>query len=264
MPFTLAHAAAALPFQRSKWIVMSAFVFGTFGPDLEYFFRFAPRSRYGHNYPGFFLFTIPVAFALWYIFERWLKKPLSTLLPRALEERVQPLLAPFEIKNWKIFLLAVFSVFVGAGTHIVWDSFTHANLITYAVAKWWYQGPTLPIIGFLPPFRMAQHASTVFGTAILAYWLKKWMERTPRVPVASPLSEAMKLWIVITMGALAIFAACIRTYLGLVANIRFGKTQLVVLFGVSIISFFALQLLLYCAWRTLVPKTPAEGEAAVR
>lgn len=263
MPFTLAHAVATLPFKRSKWIVVSAFVFGTFGPDLEYFFRFAPRSRYGHNYPGFFYFTIPVAFLLWYLFERWLKRPLSTLLPRAFEERVQSLLEPFEIKDWKMFLLVVFSIFLGAGTHIVWDSFTHANQITFALAKWWYRGPTLPLIGYFPPFRMAQHASTILGSAILAYWLKRWMERTPPIPVPTPLSERMKLWIIITMSAFAVILACARTYLGLVANIRFGRLQLIVLFGVSVISFFALQLVLYCIWRTLVPKIALGGEAEV-
>ena len=35
MPFTLSHAAAALPFRRTR-LVMSALVFGCFAPDLEY------------------------------------------------------------------------------------------------------------------------------------------------------------------------------------------------------------------------------------
>jgi|HubBroStandDraft_1064217.scaffolds.fasta_scaffold451974_2 hypothetical protein len=58
MPFTLAHAAAALPFRRLH-LVWSGLVIGTFAPDLEYFVRFSPNDGYGHTLVGALVLSLP-------------------------------------------------------------------------------------------------------------------------------------------------------------------------------------------------------------
>ena len=69
MPFTLAHPAAALPFRKTR-LVFSAVIVGSMAPDFEYFLRLAPQGRYFHSLPGLFLCTLPVAFAVLWLFHR--------------------------------------------------------------------------------------------------------------------------------------------------------------------------------------------------
>ena len=65
MPFTIAHAAAALPLRKTR-LVLSALVIGTMVPDLQYFLRMAPDDRYGHSLRGALLLSLPLGLlTLW-------------------------------------------------------------------------------------------------------------------------------------------------------------------------------------------------------
>jgi len=72
MPFTLSHAAAALPFRKFK-PVWPALVIGTFGPDLQYFVSISDEDRSGHHFPQALLFTLPFAVVVLWVFECALK-----------------------------------------------------------------------------------------------------------------------------------------------------------------------------------------------
>src|SRR5207247_1068326 len=124
MPFTLAHAAAAIPFRRTR-LIASAVVVGCFAPDFEYFIRLAPKGQFGHTLLGLFVFDLPLSLAVYWIFHRYGKGPLWASLPRSIRQRVK--LGPSVVKLTGVtqFAIVSLSILVGAATHFFWDSFTH-------------------------------------------------------------------------------------------------------------------------------------------
>ena len=103
MPFTLSHAAAALPFRRLKPI-WPALVMGTFAPDLQYFIWVSDEDRSGHHFPNVLLVTVPLALSLLWIFEWILKGPALELLPERLQRRLQDKAAPLSFLGLRQFL----------------------------------------------------------------------------------------------------------------------------------------------------------------
>src|SRR5579859_6852423 len=110
MPFTPAHAAAALPFRRSR-LVLSALIVGTLAPDFEYFLRFAPGGGWGHTFAGAFLLSLPLALAVLWMFHAVVKAPLMQLFPDALRQRIPA--KPFRFGRPSRFLLIGVSALVG-------------------------------------------------------------------------------------------------------------------------------------------------------
>jgi hypothetical protein len=67
MPFTLSHAAAVIPFRRTR-LVMSALVMGCFAPDFPNLLFLSPDKSYGHTISGMFLLDLPLALAALWLF----------------------------------------------------------------------------------------------------------------------------------------------------------------------------------------------------
>ena len=89
---------------------------------------------------------------------------------------------------------------VGAGTHVLWDEFTHPR-------RW---GAThVPALGetwgLLPGYRWLQYASGLIGGVILLMWFVRWWRRTPAQP-AGPTPGAWRAWGLITTAGLAVGA----------------------------------------------------------
>ena len=81
MPFTLSHAAAALPFRKFK-PVWPALVIGTFAPDLQYFIWISDEDRSGHHFPGIVLLSrFPWRCCCCGCSRRFVKGPAIELLP---------------------------------------------------------------------------------------------------------------------------------------------------------------------------------------
>src|SRR5271157_1443718 len=102
MPFTLSHAAAALPFRKLK-PVWPALVIGTFAPDLQYFIWISDEDRSGHHFPGVFLLALPLALLLLWVFERIVKGPVIELLPSRVHRRLQDKVGPMSFRGWARF-----------------------------------------------------------------------------------------------------------------------------------------------------------------
>src|SRR5215472_18479062 len=107
MPFTLSHAAAALPFRKLRPI-WPALVIGTFAPDLQYFVFLSDEDRSGHRFPDVFLFTLPVALACLWLFEWIVKGPVIKLLPSSVQRRLQDKVAPLPFTGWRQFARILF------------------------------------------------------------------------------------------------------------------------------------------------------------
>jgi hypothetical protein len=181
MPFTLSHAAAALPFRRTR-LVFPAVVVGSFAPDFEYFVRLGPWGKFGHSLIGVFAFDLPLALLTLGLFERYAQEPLWAWLPRGFRQRFpRNGHAPSRqtIGQWS---LVVLSILVGIATHILWDAFTHATYWPYQHIHLLHDSFGLPLAGAVPAYLLLQQVSSVFGLVVLLIWI----QRQPKVAAPPP------------------------------------------------------------------------------
>ena len=129
MPFTFSHPAIVLPLigARKKLFSATGLVVGSIIPDFEYFITLTPEiNRFGHSIKGIFLFALPVALAVSFLFHNLVRNPLISNLPSFLNRR----LSKFQSFNWNFYarkniLKVVLSILIGTISHSLWDSFTH-------------------------------------------------------------------------------------------------------------------------------------------
>jgi len=251
MPFTLAHAAAALPLRRVQF-VWSALLIGTLAPDFEYFLRLAPDNRYGYTLRGTFLLTLPVSLAVLWLFHNVVKAPAAELLPERIGSRLVNELGKFRFGGASKFAMIVVSILVGVSTHLVWDSFTHAN--TWLSRRWpVLRAPVeIPILGPTPMYKLLQHGSTAFGVSILSIWVLMWYRKTEPQPEAlgKGVSRRQGLIVIAAIISAGFAGAVIRAIVGLGLPTRHVvRAQFVGLWVSTLIALLWWQLVLYGAWR---------------
>jgi hypothetical protein len=200
MPFTISHAAATIPFRRTR-LVLSALIVGTMAPDFEYFLHGRMISRWSHNLHGAFEFSLPASLLVLAIFHWILKRPVVALLPRGVQQRI--VLKEFPFWPLNRFLLIVFSILVGIATHLFWDNFTHSGRWIVEHFAWFHQ--TTSVLGRqVANYKVAQHVSTVLGLFLLLVWFLHWYRTQPthELPGYS-LSSGTKFVVVTAMIAIA-------------------------------------------------------------
>jgi len=165
MPFTMSHAAAVLPFSRTR-LPLAALMIGSMAPDFAYFLPNGPGVL-SHSVPGLFKFCWPTALLVWVLFVQLLETPTLALLPDGWRGAFRCSDRAFTLRN---FALASVAVMLGAATHILWDSFTHANtpMVDQVPAL---ETTQVELFGKqFPLFRFLQHTSTVVGLVVLSAW----------------------------------------------------------------------------------------------
>ncbi|GEA81355.1 DUF4184 family protein [Cellulomonas uda] len=176
MPFTLSHAAAALPLARGP-LVPAALVVGTVAPDVPYFVK-VPRyagawyepfvnATTTHHWPGALTVAVPTAAALlavWWV----VRAPLAALVTHGRTPRPDDGAGRLERAAW-----VLVSLVLGVATHVLWDSFTHGDgfLVESVDAL------RRPAFAGMDVARVLQHLSTVVGLVVLAVWLGRWAAR---------------------------------------------------------------------------------------
>jgi hypothetical protein len=216
VPFTVSHAAAALPLRR--WgLPLSALVAGCMAPDLTYYVPGLDWSAATHTLAGAASIGAVLGvlmFAGWHalVSPLLLDQAPASLRGRLAATGAAPLrLSTLTRADWARAWLAAA---LGALTHAAWDSFTHPH---GAAAE------RLPFLQreylAVPGSSWAQHASTVIGGAIVVLALVRWYRRTepvqvpavrPRISrgliasllIALPMAGAVSAgaWVVITLG----------------------------------------------------------------
>jgi hypothetical protein len=251
VPFTLAHAAAALPSRRLH-LIPSAVVMGTFAPDFEYFLHLAPDSGFGHTLQGIAELSFPLAMLMLWIFHSFVKVPLVGLLPNGIQRRLTPYLTRFSFRGRGRLLLIAASVLLGMATHVVWDSFTHPNTWLYYHFLILRQTLPAPFVGSIAFYKLLQHASTIVGLAILAFWTWKWYATT--VPCAPPTdrpSRGRDVFIVVVITSISVLGAIARVYFGNALDLDHFSFSLFA--GQTVVALIALtwwQLVLYGVYET--------------
>jgi Domain of unknown function (DUF4184) len=176
MPYPFAHPVAVLPLAPAlgRFAVPSALVIGSMVPDAWYLIPGLARAD-SHSASGLVFFCLPLGLVAYLVFQRLAREPLIALLPHGIAARIptpsRPLAAGI-----------VVSLLAGALTHIAWD------VVAHSVA---YRG-----------VNVLQHASTAFGTLILAWWCARWLRRAPIVAArrkAAP--TAWRAALVVALGA---------------------------------------------------------------
>ncbi len=203
MPFTISHAAAVLPLQKTR-LPLAALMIGSMSPDFAYFLPGEPLREHTHSIAGLFWFCWPVSVALWLLFVRVLEQPTLALLPDRWHARFAPSDREISVKT---LARASAAVILGAATHILWDSFTHRGTAVVDAL------PALHSVAFhvngwrIRWFMVLQHLSSVFGLLALLIWA--W--RLPPIhsfPRSLPsASHATRLWAVAILIAVSLTLA---------------------------------------------------------
>jgi len=178
MPFTVSHAAAALPLKRSG-LVFSALVVGSMAPDFLYFLRLPFSRDLGHSLPGLLLVDLPLGWLVLWVFHAFLKNPLFALLPLGHQRRLAPFLSRFAFSGWKRAGLISLSLLLGSLSHIAWDSFTHNNGLMVELIPA-LSRTLFSLRGYhLTAYLGLQYGCTLLGLAALAlaYW--RWYRAAP-------------------------------------------------------------------------------------
>ena len=170
MPFTFAHPAAVLPLRHFPLMSTVPLVIGAIAPDVPYYLpwrivKHMPATT--HTFLGSLTLDLPIGLLL-LLFLWLLRVPLVAPLGPGARAKCLGALERFgsQPRNW---VLAPLSILIGAWTHLVWDSFTHADgwmvqrisALSAPVSFFSYTGELCHVL---------QYVSSVFGLAVLAFW----------------------------------------------------------------------------------------------
>jgi hypothetical protein len=202
MPFTFAHPAIVLPLTKwnNEYFSLTGLIIGSMVPDVEYFIRMKIHSEHSHTFSGLFYFDLPVGLILYLLFVSFIRASFILHLPAYLRDRFQ---CVFRYKSLFIVLL---SIFIGAVTHLFWDSFTHEK--GYIVQHINLLKNNIIIVHFsIPMFKILQHGSTLVGILMIGYYIKRlpMIHTTPAVYLRS-------YWIILfVVGSLVILGKYLMT-----------------------------------------------------
>jgi hypothetical protein len=127
MPFTFSHPAIIIPLSKTRLnLPLTGLIAGSMVPDFEFFIRMKLDENIGHHWLGFFVFDIPVAFFMCFVFHNIIRNTFIQHLPDKLGNRFASVFQfnwnSYAVKNK--FKLCI-SVIIGIVSHLLWDAFTH-------------------------------------------------------------------------------------------------------------------------------------------
>lgn len=202
MPFTFSHPAIVLPLTglKFRFISASALLVGSMTPDFEYFIKMKLSGRFSHTLPGAFVFCLPVGFLVLALFHLVVKRPLINSLPTYFYSRLIRLRDLNFINSLREHVMAyVACLLTGIFSHLLWDSFTHANHFMVRHLAWLSLPVNLPGLPNLPLFRYLQHLSTVAGGIYLLYFF----HRMPKEKQTNQMN--IRYWISVVLCTLLIY-----------------------------------------------------------
>ncbi len=180
-------------------------------PDFQYFIHFSASGRSGHTLPGIFMLTLPIALVVLWTFHRFVKRPVAKLLSPEIQSRLSEHLGTFRFFGPARFGLIVISILVGVATHVLWDSFTHADSWLYKLWPILQERVGVPLLGTLPVYKVLQHSSTVLGLFALFVWLLLWYRRSNPAPVPEPgLTPSKRITVISVLITISVVGGILR------------------------------------------------------
>lgn len=184
MPFTIAHPVAVIPLHRylRRWTVPSALAIGSIVPDLSYLFPFGVARGDSHSLGGLFWFCLPVGCGAYLIFHLVLKRPLISLAPAGVRDRLSSIDSGSRRLPSVPWLAVLGSLLLGAATHLVWDAFTHGGGLAVRTSDL-LRVPLFTVGSYrVLRYTVLQHGSTLFGILVLSWWLRRWLRSAAAGP----------------------------------------------------------------------------------
>lgn len=216
MPLTISHPAATIPFAR-RGLVLSAVIVGSLTPDYPYFIPFLHKSGFSHSLSGLFFFCLPWGLISLAVFHFFLKFPTLSLFPIPHQKRLYKKAKGFVFFPLCRFLLIIFSILVGAFTHLIWDSFTHPG--TWVVQNFAFLKFTLFKIDSYPVqvYKILQHGSTLMGGVFLIYWYLRWYKNATAssFPQEIIMNTSTKLILFMSMSFVALISGMLTGFIGI-------------------------------------------------
>jgi Domain of unknown function (DUF4184) len=201
MPFTLAHPIVALPLwqlSRQRLNLLGLMV-GAIVPDLAYFLALRPIESFGHTLlPGAMTQGLFEGLLLCAIVQYGLMRPLLAIMPRFIAQRCQ-IFRQNQRLSVAGFVTLVISIWLGAVSHIFWDSFTHPT-------GWFVEHFSVLAypIGRMPLYKLLQYGSGLFGLLGLGVWTMRWLASSVAEPSIESLSSRGKVIAWLTIGLMAV------------------------------------------------------------
>ena len=178
MPFTVSHVVAVIPLYKylGRFGAFSALVIGSMVPDFAYMTPYLVHQRMdSHSLVGIYLYGIPMGLTIYYLYHYFMAPVIASLLPKYIRQHLHPDLFLGKIPDIPSYIL-VFSLIIGALTHVFWDFFTHYNGIPQYID--WFNTPLTNIDNYdIMPFRVLQHFSTIFGLSLLIFLSWRWISK---------------------------------------------------------------------------------------
>lgn len=181
MPWTFAHPAAILPLRNIGGVrlPLAALVIGSLSPDFGYYLGQFELATFAHTLLGVLLLCLPTGALMLSLFTV-VQHDLIRLLPQPHRDALllsQPGHQPASRFGRLIGALA--GLLLGAATHVLWDSFTHAsglavNLLPALQA-------TVLTVGSrqMHVYNLLQHASTALGLLAMLLVYRRWLGQSP-------------------------------------------------------------------------------------
>jgi len=185
MPFTVSHAAAALPVHRllKGRLPLPALMIGAMSPDFAYLVSFAANRMQTHTLAGLFTFCLPVGLAVWLLYVRVLEQPTVALLPDPWRSHFTRAPEPIHVRA---LLFASVGIVVGAMTHIAWDAFTH-ELTPISEIFPVFRAPLFEVHGVtVKLFWFLQILSSLLGGIVLLVWALRAPAKTAPLSPHTP------------------------------------------------------------------------------
>jgi hypothetical protein len=195
MPFTVSHVAAVLPVVgRSGRLPAAALVIGSMAPDYPWFLTRGRTAGLSHSLLGIVTVDLAVGLLAFVLWRRWAQAPVRDLVPRAVGARLPqpPRFVPRDLP-W-----AALGVVLGALTHLVWDSFTHAGRWGVEAVPWLQEGHD-GMAGWV----WAQDVSSVLGLVVVVVWGVWRLGRTQPddAGLRSSTTDRQVAWSLVAVGA---------------------------------------------------------------
>ncbi|PHM30373.1 DUF4184 family protein [Xenorhabdus innexi] len=198
MPWTFSHPAAVLPLKRlseKNLLNFPALVTGSLSPDFFYSVMLYDIATTSHHLLGWFYTAFPLCLLI-FLIVHLLSKPLSDLFPISF--------IPYEKQGYKNKVIFVISLFIGAATHIGWDSFTHETgffvdkipLLQYKVFQTMTNGEGIGI------YKILQHVSSLLGIIYIS--MKYWQHQKKQTSFIQ-FNNKKKLYRLVIIGFIAGF-----------------------------------------------------------
>ncbi|HEQ1857029.1 TPA: DUF4184 family protein [Providencia alcalifaciens] len=244
MPWTFSHPAVVFPIKHSflgKWLSLPAMILGSLSPDLLYSFGLYQLASEAHHVVGWLSIGLPLCFIIYAIILK-LAAPLSTVIPFVIKKSPRWSIRDIGIRN--IAILAI-SFFIGALTHIVWDSFTHDT--GTMVRSWSFLQFNLSMTDKqeIAIYKILQHSGSLLGLLYLSYQYWRYYRKQTQIQQHI---DKQKLKKIMGIGAIsALFALPIAYYLTpKLPNFHFNR--FVYLELTMTVPFFFGGLVIYGVW----------------